>query len=128
MSDLEVNAVEEMDEIDGGASIDPVSTGQDAASAGIDPASVLRIEDDVVARWSGVSGCCSGDRPQRELTAQYDQWVGQQIKAHPDMVHLRSGHGGGEARCRSSREPWPSNRRSCGGSVTVKAFIEFAPR
>jgi hypothetical protein len=127
MSDQEVRAADGIDEVDGTTPIAAFSTTADGGHE-VDAASVVRIEHDLQVSWSGVHGCCSDDRPQREVTSSFNRWVGEQIAAHPGMAHLGSGHGGGEARCSSSNSGWPDNRRSCRGGVIVKAFIEFAPR
>lgn len=118
MSDI---AQEETTEIalDAHAEAGPFQGDKAAAS------DVIRIEHTLHVTWSGVSGCCSGGRPQREVTKDFQQWVGQQITANPGKPYLRSGHGGGTARCRSSQAPWPDNSRSCSGSASVVAFIEF---
>lgn len=87
---------------------------------------VLRIEADLHVAWHGVRGCCSGGRPQREVDSRFNTWRGEQIGANPGRRYLRSGHGGGTARCSSSGGGgWPNPPESCRGGATVKAYIEF---
>jgi hypothetical protein len=91
-------------------------------------ADVLRIEEDVYASWSGVSGCCDGDTPSNNVNAAFTKWVKDKIFQYRDLRYLRYGQGGGTARCRTSSSGFPDNRRSCRGSATVKAYIEFEKR
>jgi hypothetical protein len=86
---------------------------------------VLRVEEDVYASWSGVSGCCSGDTAQRNVNAAFARWVQEKLYQYRHLRYTKYGHGGGTARCTTSTSPWPDNRRSCRGSATVKGYIEF---
>ena len=86
---------------------------------------VLRVEEDVYASWSGVSGCCSGDTPQKNVNAAFAKWVKDKLYQYRHLRYTRYGHGGGTAHCTTSTALWPDNRRSCRGSATVKGYIEF---
>ncbi len=86
---------------------------------------VLRIEEDVYARWSGVRGCCTGDTPNNNVKAAFAKWVQKKLYDYRDLRYIRYGHGGGTANCRTTTSGWPDNRTSCTGSATVKAYIEF---
>lgn len=91
-------------------------------------ADVLRIEEDVYASWSGVSGCCSGDTPNKNVNVEFTKWVKDKIFQYRDLRYIRYGHGGVTARCVTSSSGFPDNRRSCRGSAKVKAYIEFEKR
>lgn len=91
----------------------------------IDKNSVLRIEKDLNVGWSGVKNCCRQDRVQREVDGAYLRWRNDLIAEHVNQRYLGSGHGGGQARCSSSGGGPFGQARSCRGSATIKAWIEF---
>lgn len=89
---------------------------------------VLRIEEDVFASWSGVSGCCEQSTVDSNANSAFTKWVQEKLYTYRHLNYKTYGHGGGNARCSNSREPFPSNRRSCRGSIILKAHIEFYER
>lgn len=84
---------------------------------------ILRIEEKIGIVWKGVKGCCSGNRPQKEVTARFKEWVGQKMLQHASLRYLGSGHGGGSARC--SQSGGMGQARRCRGSISVTAYVEF---
>lgn len=99
---------------------------EEAQLAALAPSDLLRIEAKVSARWSGVRSCCGDGTPDKQIDKAFQKWVKDQLYQHRDKKFVKYGHGGGNARCSSSKSGFPDNKRSCRGSGVVDAYIEFA--
>ncbi|WP_113635012.1 hypothetical protein [Nubsella zeaxanthinifaciens] len=85
----------------------------------------LRIEETVYRTWSGVSGCGAESEKTRQVKAAYEGWVSNKLFEYRHLRYKTYGHGEGQIRTSSSQEPWPSNRRSCRGSLQLPCYIIF---
>lgn len=50
-------------------------------------ADVLRIEENVYANWSGVSGYCDGDTPTNNVKATFTKWVKDKNFQYRDLKY-----------------------------------------
>lgn len=87
---------------------------------------ILRIENDVVVYWTGVTGCCGSDRINPEVTAAFNQWVQQKKDANPTRIFLRAGAPSSSVNCRSWGGGPFGDPRKCTGRTVLKAWAEFA--
>lgn len=93
-----------------------------------DDVDVLRIEETIATSWSGVSGCCDQETVDNNADAVFVAWVQKKLYEYRHLSYKTYGHGGGTAQCSSSRAPFPDNSRSCRGSISLDAYIEFYER
>lgn len=93
--------------------------------ANVDKASIFRVEETLSATFSGVRSCSDSSRALNEAKNRLEGWVQEKLFQYRDLQYLRYGSGEGRHTWSNSTSPWPENRRSCRGSVTFPAFIEF---
>lgn len=84
---------------------------------------ILRLEENVTGRFSGVRSCSDPNVHSAKALAAMNKWAQEKIFEHRDLRYIRFGHLGGNASWRNYTS-W-DGKRSCSGSVTVKAYIEF---
>lgn len=91
----------------------------------MDTIQILRIENTLVASWSGVSSCGEIERMKRNTDEKAIIWIKDKLFEHRESKWIRYGWYYETPNVRESKEPWPSNKRSCTGNVKFVAFIEF---
>jgi hypothetical protein len=84
---------------------------------------VLRIEEDVARRFSGVRGCSDSATHNSNALQALEEWAKAKIFEHRDLRYIRYSYLSGSARW-TNYTSWDGTR-SCSGSVTIRCFIEF---
>jgi hypothetical protein len=84
---------------------------------------VLRIEEVVGRRWSGVASCGHSDRIQQEAQTALNEWIQKKLFEYRNLRYIRAGSGEGRARWSTNNPPFGA--RSCSGSLTMPCYIEF---
>lgn len=108
---------------------DVISTawaGSSAAGGEFAAEQTLRVEETVHITWTGVTNCCDSQRVHDEVNARFNSWLGTKVNEHAPKVPRNWGWGDSTVNCSSSREPWPSNARSCRASTASPFFVEFS--
>ena len=93
--------------------------------ANVEKEQVLRVEETLTASFSGVRSCGDSARAASEAKNRLEQWVQTKLFEYRDLQYLGYGTGEGRHTWSNSTGPWPENRRSCRGTVTFPAYIEF---
>lgn len=84
---------------------------------------ILRLEEDVSKRFSGVRSCSDPGVHNSNANAALNKWAQTKIFEHRNLRYIRFGHLGGTAHW-TNRTSW-DGRRSCSGYVVIKCYIEF---
>jgi hypothetical protein len=100
-----------------------VDEASDSKTLNLEHNEVLRIEEEVSRRFSGVRGCSDSSTHNSNATAAMNEWAQRKIFENRNLRYIRFGHLGGTAHW-TNRTAWDGTR-SCTGYVVIKCFIEF---
>ena len=81
----------------------------------INPANILRIEEKVPVKWSGVKGCSKQSTINSNVKKAFEAWVGKKVLQHPNLRVINYGYPPSKVKTSSSKSPWPDNKRKCRG-------------
>lgn len=108
---LELKAIKEIDE------------AIEAASISLESGDILRLEEGVSKRFTGVRSCSDPDVHNSNANVALNKWAQAKIFEHRNLRYIRFGHLGGTAHW-TNYTTW-DGRRYCTGYVVIKCYIEF---
>lgn len=100
-----------------------IDEAADSKVLNLEQSEILRIEEEVSRRFSGVRSCSEPSTHNSNATAAMNEWAQRKIFENRDLRYVRFGHLGGTAHW-TNRTAWDGTR-SCTGYVLIKCFIEF---
>ena len=100
-----------------------VDEASDAKALKLERSEILRIEEEVSRRFSGVRSCSDPNVHNANATAAMNEWAQAKIFENRNLRYIRFGHLGGTVNW-TNRTDWDGTR-SCTGYVVIKCYIEF---